>query len=91
MGDTLIKVVMENSNENGMFKLWGKSQVIFGCSRTIIGRNTIFVGDKTSTIDALTSLILLKNQWIDYMESVLQLVSVNSESERLSIFFNQEH
>ena len=91
MGDTLIEVEIEISNENGMFKLWDKSQVIVGCSITIIDRNTIFVGDKYSTIYVLTSLIKLKNQWTDYMESVVQLVSFNSESERVSIFFNQEH
>ena len=91
MGDTLIKVVMENSNENGMFKLWDKSQGIVGCRITRIGRNNIFVEDKYSTINALTSLIILKNQWTDYMELVLQLVPVNSESERESVVFNQEH
>ena len=78
MGDTLIKVVMEVSNDNSMYKLLYKAQVIVGCIRTRIGRNTIFVGDKYSTIDAITSLIQLKNQWKDYMDSVLQLVSVNS-------------
>ena len=57
MGDTLIEVEIEISNENGMFKLWDKSQVIVGCSITIIYRNTIFVGDKYSTIYALTSLL----------------------------------
>ena len=70
MGNTLIKVAMENSNENGMFKLWNKSQVIFGCSRTRIGRKTIFVGVKYFTIDSLTSLFQLKIDghiiWIRY-------------------------
>ena len=74
MGNTLIKVVMEISNKNGMFKLWDKEQVIVGCSRKRIGRNIIFLGDKTSTIDAVSSLIQLKNQWKYYMDSVLQLV-----------------
>ena len=91
MGDTLIKVVMEVYNDNSMYKLLYKAQVIVGCIRTRIGRNTIFVGDKYSTIYVLTSLIKLKNQWTDYMESVVQLVSFNSKSERVSIFFNQEH
>ena len=74
-----------------MFKLWDKSQAIVGCRRTIIVRNTIVVGDKYSTIDELTSLIQLKNQWKDYMESAIQLVSVNSESKRESVVLNQEH
>ena len=74
MGNTLIKVAMEISNKNGMFKLWDKEQVIVGFSRKRIGRNIIFLGDKNSTIDAVTSLIQLKNQWKYYMDSVLQLV-----------------
>ena len=61
MGNILIKVAMEISNENGMFKLWYKAQVIFGCSRTGIVRNIVFLGDKYSKIDALTSLNKLKN------------------------------
>ena len=89
--NNLIKFAMENSNENDLFKLWDKAQVIFGFRRTRIGRNTIFVGDKNSTIDALTSLIQLKNKWTDRMDSVLQIFSVNRKSERESIFFNQEH
>ena len=81
MGDTLIQVAMYISNDNGMLKIWYESQVIVGCRGIIMGRNTIFVGDKYSTIDAITSLIQLKNQWKDYMDSVLQLVSVNSEPD----------
>ena len=78
MGDTLFHAETEFSNDNDMFKIWDKAQVMVGCIRTRIGRNTIFVGDKTSTIDALTSPIQLKNLWKYYMELVLRLVSVNS-------------
>ena len=72
MSNNLIKVVLEISNDNGMFKLWYKSQVIFGCSRTRISRNTIFLGEKYSTIYTLTSLIQLKNQRTDYMKSEIK-------------------
>ena len=65
--------------------------MIFGYSRTIIDRSAIFIGDKTSTINSLTSLIQLKNQWTYYMEYVLQLVSVNSGSERGSVVLKQEN
>ena len=45
MADTLIKSAMEISNENSIFKLWDKAQVIIGCSRKIIGVNAIVLGE----------------------------------------------
>lgn len=75
--DTLIKVAIEVSNTDSQYKLWNKSQVIVACSRTKVGRNTIFVGDMVSIIDALVSLIRQKNQWTDYMEKVLDLTTMN--------------
>ena len=45
MADTLIKSAMEISNENSIFKLWDKAQVIIGCSRKIIGLNAIVLGE----------------------------------------------
>ena len=44
IGDNLMKVNMEVSNENGMFKLANKSKVLVGCIRTRTRKNTIFVG-----------------------------------------------
>ena len=81
MGDTLIKVAIEISNTDEIFKLWDKAQVIVACSRTKIGKNTIFVGDKKSTIDLLVTLIQQKNHWTDYMEKVLELVSIQREND----------
>ena len=81
MGDTLIKVAMQISDTDESFKIWDKAQVIVACSRTRIGENTIFVGDKTSTINTLTSLIQQRNQWTDYMEMVLNLVTINGTTE----------
>ena len=90
MGDTLKKVAMEISDQNGSFKLWDMAQVIVACSRTKTGKDTIFVGDKRSTINALVSLIQRKNQWIDYMENVLNLISVNAQTNnRVTMIFNQ--
>ena len=57
MGDTLIKVTTEISHNNNSFILWDKPQVIVACSRTKLGKNTLFVGDERSTIQALTYLI----------------------------------
>ena len=80
MGDTLLKVAIQISNDNHSFKLWDKAQVIVAISCTKLGANTIFVGDKDSTIKALVSIIQFKYQWTDYMESVLEVVSINMNS-----------
>ena len=61
MGDTLTKVATEISHDNNSFRLWDKAQVIVACSQTKLGKNTIFVGDKRSIIQALTYLIQRKN------------------------------
>ena len=81
---------MQISDTDQNFKIWDKAQVIVACSRTRIGGNTIFVGDKTSTINTLTSLIQQRNQWTDYMEMVLNLVTINGTSENNQVIFNQE-
>ena len=67
MCDTLKKVATEIPDKNESFKLWDKLQVIVAYSKTKLGKNTIFVGDKQATISALTSLIQQKNQWKVYM------------------------
>ena len=78
MGDTLPKVAIQLC-QTDKFKWWSKEQVIVGISRTKLGKDTIFVGDQTSTIQALCSLIQQKNQWTDYMESVLNIISINND------------
>ena len=62
IGDTLKKVATDISDENESFKLSDKAQVIVACSRTKLGKNTIFVEDKQKTISALTSLIQRKKK-----------------------------
>ena len=91
MGDTLFQAATEFSNDNDMFKIWDKAQVMVGCIRTRIGRNNIFSVDKSSTIDAINSLIQLINQWKDYIELVLKLILANSEAEMESLVFNQDN
>ena len=46
-----------------------------------MGKNTIFVGNQDETINALARLIRQKNQYTDYMESILDLVTVNRSSD----------
>lgn len=90
MGDTLIKVAIEISNM-GVYKLWDKAQVIVALSRTRVGKNTIFVGPKDVTVNALVELIQQQNQWTDYMENVLSLTTVDYlTDERESVIFQQQ-
>jgi predicted GIY-YIG superfamily endonuclease len=86
IGYTLMKVGIEVSDKVRSFKLWDKAQVIVVISRTKVGKNTIFVGNKESTLNALCSLVRQKNQWTDYMENVLNVVSLNSESSEQVLF-----
>ena len=44
MGDTLDKVALKMTDQ--MFELQDKGQIIVALSRTKIGRNTIFIGNK---------------------------------------------
>ena len=80
MGDTLVRVATQISNDSTKFKLWDKAQVIVALSRTKLGKNVIFVGDKEGTLDSLVELVQKRTQWTDYMETVLNLVTVNSRA-----------
>ena len=54
--------------------------MIVALSRTNYARDLIFVGVENSTLDALVKLIQKTSQWSDYMEAILQLVTVNAEN-----------
>ena len=92
MGDTLPKIVTEISYEGNDFRLWDKAQAVVLLSRTKLGSDIIFVGDKTETIKALSSLIRTSNQWMNYMENILEIGSMNRESgnSKISIFNHQD-
>ena len=81
MGDTLLSMATEISKNDANYRLWDKGQLVVILSRTKLAKNTIFVGDKDDTIAALKDLLTRKTQWTDYMEQVLDLISVNSQSE----------
>ena len=49
-------------------------------SRTKLGKDIIFVGDKSLTIKRIISLCKTRNQWTDYMESILDLVTIEASS-----------
>ena len=82
MGDTLFSMATEISRNDPNFRLWDKGQLVVILNRTKFAKNTIFVGDKDDTISpALKDLLNRKTQWTDYMEQVLDLITMNSESE----------
>ena len=81
MGDTLCSMATEISLCNSNFNMWDKGQMIVILSRTKKAKDTIFVGDKNDTLAALKHLLLRKTQWTDYMEDVLQLITVGSDVE----------
>lgn len=85
MGDTLSKVALE-LNEGD---LWDKAQVVVALSCTKLGKHTILVGRKEATVRNLISLIKSKNQWTDYMEDVLNVVTVGcSELQTVTSLLN---
>eukprot|EP00957_Ditylum_brightwellii_P161880 12324887-Ditylum_brightwellii.AAC.1 len=77
MGDTLNRVAMKIMRDDNNFRLWDKAQVIVALTRTKLACSLIFVGDKNDTLVALVLLIQQRSQWTDYMEPVLQLVTIN--------------
>ena len=62
MGDTLHKVAIEISDNDPHYKLWDKAEVVVMLSRTRIGCNIIFVGNQKKIIDAIKSIITIRNQ-----------------------------
>ena len=88
MGDTLRKVLMEISDIDHSFKLWGKQQIIVALSRTKLYKSSIFVGDKRGTINDPGSFIKTRTKCTDYMDTVFCLVSINGEnnSQYISVF-----
>jgi hypothetical protein len=52
-------------------------------SRTKRAVDTIFVGNKADTLDALKTVLLKKTQWSDYIERVLALVTVNQDENQV--------
>ena len=90
MGDTLNKIVTEISPNS--HQLWDKGQAVVLLSRTKLAEDIIFVGDKRDTVKALSLLIQIPNQWMNYMDNVMELASVNESADDLqvSVFHHQE-
>lgn len=78
MGDTLISMATEISLNDPQFRLWDKGQLVVILSRTKRAKNTIFVGSKEDTLATLKNILLKRTQWCDYMDRVLDLITINS-------------
>ena len=74
MGDTLKKVAIQIAGSN--YELWDKDQIIVALTRTKRGLDIIFVGNKEETIILIIRLVQTINEWTDYMESIIELVTV---------------
>lgn len=83
MGDTYDSMASMISETDKNFGLWDKGQLIVIISRTRDPNKTIFVGDKAETLRAFESLLLKRTQWTDFMEHILDVITVNTvHSER---------
>ena len=78
MGDTLIKMATSISDSNTNLSVWEKGMLVVLLSRTKYAKDSIFVGSKTDTLAAFRNIITLKTQWSDYIEDILELVTINS-------------
>ena len=47
-------------------------------SRTKFAKNIIFVGNKTDTLNALLNILMKKISWSEYMELVLDTITLTS-------------
>ena len=79
MGDTLSKVAIQITDS--MFELWDKAQIIVALTRTKMGKDIILVGDKEETVEAIVRLVQTRSQWSDYMENILELITINEDGE----------
>lgn len=91
MGNILSTIVTKISENDSNYKLCDKAQAIVLLIRTYVGSDIIFVGFKQSTITSLIKIIRLKSWYMDYIECVLNLVSINNIIERHPVFQHQNH
>ena len=85
MGDTLPSIATTISMTDRNFYLWDKGQLIVIISRTRLAIDTIFVGDKGSTLNALVAILKCRTQWTDHMENILKVVKINIDDDNVEI------
>ena len=80
MGDTLRSLATTLSSDDRNYSVWDKGQLLVIISRTKRSEDTIFVGNKESTLNALVSILTTRTQWTEYMENILRVVTINDEN-----------
>lgn len=78
MGGTFESMASEISISDPNFGLWDKGMLIVLISRTKLPHRTIFVGSKQETLNTLKRVLLRKTQWTDYIENILDIITVNT-------------
>ena len=77
MGDTLPSIATTFSVNDPNFSMWDKGQLLVIISRTRHAKDTIFVGEKNDTLNALVQILRVRTQWTDHMERILRVVTIN--------------
>jgi DNA polymerase III delta prime subunit len=72
IGHTVLKLATELGAENN---LWERAMVVVLISRVKRASDLIFVGDKKANIDALIEGLQARNQYDDYMENIVRVLS----------------
>ena len=67
----------EISSYDSDYGIWDKGQVVVILSRTKRASDTVFVGNKIDTLKALKAVLMKKTHWSDYIEKMLELVTIN--------------
>ena len=81
MGDTLQFMATQISTKESNLSFWDNGHLVVILSRTKYAKNSIFVGPKNDTLDALTQLLMKRTQWFDYIEDALDYVTINKIQE----------
>ena len=78
-------MAIEISQSNTNFKMLGKGQIIVILSLTKKAKDTIFVGDKNDTLNALMILLTRNTQWTDYTEEGILIITIISSQQSHSV------
>ena len=60
--------------------LWDKSHIIVALTRTNLGKNVIFVGNKEETIKGIMRLIQIRTPKTDFIKHILNLITINNNN-----------
>ena len=79
-GETLPQMATEINILDPDFNIWDKGQLIVLLTRTKKAEDIVFVGHKEDTLRALTSVLLSRTQWTDYIDHVLSIITISTNT-----------